>query len=46
MKKYWKKKLEPEFKESIAERNMLRKQRLNEIAKKEKTIIFLKKYFF
>ena len=25
-------KLEPEFKESIAERNMLRKQRLNEIA--------------
>ena len=31
-------KLEPEFKESIAERNMLREQRLSEIAKKEKTI--------
>ena len=31
-------KWEPEFKESIAERNMLRKQRLNEIAKKEKLI--------
>ena len=33
--------------ESIAERNILRKQRLNEIAKKEKTIDnnFFKKYF-
>ena len=31
-------KLEPEFKESIAERNMLRKHRLDEIAKNEKTI--------
>ena len=31
-------KLEPEFKESIAERSMLRKHRLSEIAKKEKTI--------
>ena len=29
-------KLEPEFEESIAERNMLRKQRLNEIANKKK----------
>ena len=40
-------KLEPEFMESIAERNILRKQRLNEIAKKEKTIDnnFFKKYF-
>ena len=40
-------KLEPEFKESIAERNMLRKHRLNEIDKKEKTINndFFKEHF-
>ena len=40
-------KLEPEFRESIAERNLLRKQRLNEIAEKEKTIDsdFFKEYF-
>ena len=39
-------KLEPEFKESIAENNMLRKHRLDGTAKKEKTINnnFLKKY--
>ena len=30
--------LKPKFEESITERTMLRKQRLNEIAKKEKTI--------
>ena len=48
-KRYSKKpsKLEPEFKESIAERNMLRKHRLNEIDKKEKTINnnFFKEHF-
>ena len=36
-------KLEPEFEESIAERNMLRKQRLNEIANKKNMI---NNYFF
>ena len=50
-KKKKKKKLEPEinpkFEEYIAERTILRKQRLNEIAKKEKTInySFFKEYF-
>ena len=38
-------KLEPDFEESIVERNMLRNERLNEVANKEKTIKnnFLKK---